>query len=223
MQSLPIIQNDHKHQLASADPWLLFLEVDLPAVGTNPATTLRTVHNNEDVVYQGNTWTAFAFDIPPIDGKPGELPQLQVRVSNVNRQIHSLLESYDGGAGGTVTFFVVSRLDLSGTPAQTWTFEIQGATADEQWATFTLSATSPMKIPFPRGRYSVNHCPYKYNSPSMQAALDPDGVWCGYSGAILDCDHTLEGTNGCRAHANSARFGGHPSIDTQGFRFASVI
>jgi phage-related protein len=211
-----------KHQVASTSPWYVLLDV---YPNKNDLTTvLRLVRNTDPVTFGGNVYEAFNFDIDSItESTTGALPNVVIRVSNVNRAVQGQLELYSGGIGAQVVLTVVNAADLAGDPAQQYTWDILEATADEMWVTFTLGAPNPMRKPFPFGVYLRSHCLFVFNTPAMQLANDPRGCQCGYQGSTTSCDLTLNGANGCRAKGNQARFGAFPGIDTLGFRSASAI
>jgi len=222
VQSLTLASALQKHQVAGTAPWYVLLDIypnkdDLTVV-------LRVARNTDDVVWQGNTYVAFSFEIDSVEeNSNGQLPNVTVRVSNVSRSVQGQLEPYSGGVGAKVVLTVVQSSDLAGDPVQQFTWTIIEASADENWVTFVLGAPNPLRRSFPQGQFVKNHCRWRYNTPAMQAVADPAGSQCGYLGVLATCDLTLNGTNGCRVHANQDRFGGEPGIETQGFRAASVV
>ena len=222
MLSLTLASALQKHNIAGTAPWFVLLDIfpdkdDLTQV-------LRVVRNTDDVVWNGNTYLAFNFDIDSIDeSTTGQLPNVTLKVSNVSRAVEGQLEQFSGGIGAVLVLTVVNAADLGGDPVQQFTWEIIQATATDQWVTFTLGAPNPMLRQFPYGLFVKNHCFHVFNNPTRQAACDPEGAACGYAGALPTCDHTLNGTNGCKVHDNQARFGGFPGIGSNGFRVASVV
>jgi phage-related protein len=210
----------HKREIASTAPWHVFLTV-YPDYVNAPDVVLRLAREPDDVVYQGNTYIAFSFDFDAIwDKSSGELQALRLTVCNVNRLVQGYLEQYGGGVGAQVEIRVVSAKDITSPPAQLFIFEVTNTMADAQWATFTLGAANPMLRAFPKFLYFRNYCNWLFNTPDMQNACDPRGAPCGYYGALATCQRTLED---CRVHSNSARFGGFPAIDTQGFRAVGPV
>ena len=176
-----------------------------------------------DVVWNGNTYYAFAFDFPEMSNVPGELPNFQLQISNTSKSAHSILEEYNGAGGGVCTLFWVSGTDIANSsPALSYQFTVMNAKANQDWATLTLGGANPMRRPFTKLIYTVDHCQWVYNSPVIRASLNPDGATCSYRGSAATCDKTLNGSNGCVAHGNEARFGATPGVGTQGFRFATV-
>jgi lambda family phage minor tail protein L len=222
VQPLTLASALQKHQIAGTAPWFVLL--DIFPNKDDMSIVLRVARNTDDVIWGGHTYLAFNFDIQSIDeSTSGELPQVTITVSNVNRAVQGQLEPYGGGVGATVVLTVVNAADMGGDPVQQFTWSILQASATDQLVTFTLGAPSPLLKQFPSGLYVKNHCFHIFNSPTLQAALNPDGMPCGYTGALITCDHTLNGTNGCRVHGNQGRFGGFPGLDGAGFRTASVV
>jgi lambda family phage minor tail protein L len=222
MQSLSLASALQKHQVAGTAPWFVLL--DIYPNKADLSVVLRLARNTDDVIWQGNTYVAFNFDIQSIEeNSNGQLPNVTIQVSNVNRAVQGQLEPYSGGIGATVVLTVVQSADLAGDPVQQFTWTILEAFAPDQWVTFTLGAPNPLRRAFPNGQYVKDHCMWRYNTPALQAVADPAGSQCGYLGAIATCDLTLNGPNGCRFHANQERFGGFPGIDSAGFRAASVV
>jgi len=200
MLSLSAAAIVEKNSISTDGVFLVLLEIVL----TTPATTLRLVRNTDDITWRGNTWSAFPFDLDDVseDGK-GELPSVTIRVSNVTRIIQYYLEQGNGGVGATVTLFVVHSKNLASTTAELEeSFEITDSSADAQWVTFSLGAGYPLMARRPEKRMLKNFCPFEYGS-----------IECGVSAAEkLDhatCQKTLLQ---CRDRANSARYGGEPSI-----------
>lgn len=191
------------------------------ADSTRWAPVLRFVRGPESVTYKGDTYLAFNFMIPePQEKANGELPTVQLILSNVQRVIQGYLEIFEGGVGAKVELRIVSSADMLGDPSEYYEFEVTESQADQQSVTFTLGADNPMRQLFPRGMYLENHCNKVFNAPSMQASLDPRGCDCGYTGTDTSCTRVLED---CRAKGNVANFGGCPGISDAGFRAAGIV
>lgn len=85
--------------LSSApDPALLLLEISHPDL----VDPVRVVNNLEDVVSNGDTFTACAFNlVPPSDLAQGQ-PRATLTVDNVGKVLTSWIENSSGGEGATV-------------------------------------------------------------------------------------------------------------------------
>ena len=188
-----------KNKLASDGAWLILLQIDVEQLDE----TIRLVRNTEDITWNGYTWQAFPFEFDEIsENSKGEIPQVQIRVSNVRRQIEYYLEQADGGVGSVVTIRVVhsKHLDLT-EPEVSLEFEVTGTKATSTWATFTLGAISPYSRQIGQ-RALKSFCRHDFKD-----------VRCKYSGAVTSCDHTL---TTCRSLGNSVNFGGFPGVGSGG-------
>jgi len=222
MQALTLASALQKHRIDSTAPWFVLL--DIYPNKNDKTIVLRVARNTDDVIWRGNTYIAFSFEIDGVtQDSQGQLPNVAIRVSNVNRAVQGQLEPYQGGIGATVVLTVISAADMTGDPVQQYTWTILEASAADDWVSFTLGAPSPMLKKFPAGIFVKNRCGWVFNSPTLQGTLDPAGAQCGYEGGLTTCDKTLSGPNGCQVHGNQLRFGGVPGVDGQGFRAASAI
>ncbi len=206
-----------KHQLATPTPWLILLEVNVP---TAPPTTLYLVRNTEDIVFNLQTYIAFPFEIDTTKQvSKGEIPTVNLKVSNVSRTVQAYLEEYDGLIGQEINVRIVSKPGTSPEylEAVSWTYEVLGCQADVLWVTFSLGIPNPISKRFPLYRYIANHCNWTFNSPAVRAGGSNAGVECGYTGSDTICKRTLAD---CQAKNNSARFGGYIGMGSGGVRLA---
>lgn len=200
---------DEKNALGSTSVFLLALEITIP--GTLP---IRVVRNTANITWRGQTWQKFPFEIEEISlGDKGEVPQVNLKVSNVSRVMEAYIQEYDtyckanGYSQITVTIYVLNSLDLANTdPCVQHDFILKQPKTNSQWATFVLSASNPYRRRVPQGRILKNHCRYRFKDRR-----------CQYAGAATQCDHTL--TN-CRTLANSVNYGGFPAAGTGGLNVA---
>jgi len=205
-----------KNKLGTDSVWSMLLDISMLVGGP---VDLRVTNDTSDISFGGNTYQKFSFDFDAMNEQAqGEVPEAKLIVSNANRVIEGLLASNNGGADGEIILYIVNSANPTGEADLSMTFRILESTADAQWVSFRLGAENLNRIPLPRYRYTFDNCWHVYNTPTMQAGADPRGVMCGYAGAIVSCDKTLDGANGCRIHTNAPRFGGFPSIDRSGFK-----
>jgi lambda family phage minor tail protein L len=202
--NLPAIAIIEKNKLSSTGAWLVLLEVIV-----SPTMQIQVCHNTEDITWNGTTWVAFPFEIGDIEesGK-GELPQFEIRVSNVTRVIQSYLEEANGGVGAKVTLRVIHSDHLDQTTAfLEEKFMVKGTSSDAQWVTFTVGGAQNVTRRFPGVRVMKNFCPFKYGK-----------IQCGVPSttfmAFPECNRSL---TACRERGNSKRYGGVPSIPQGGF------
>lgn len=195
-----------KNALGSTDSFLVCLEIIIPEV-TEP---IRLVSNTEDIEWRGHTWLAFPFEMDEItDQIQGEVPRVDLRIPNVNRDIEAYLQEYDryvklnGPADITVTIYVVSSATLDDpNPVVSHDFILIQPKTDINYATFTLGAPNPYKKRFPLHRMLKNNCRFKFK-----------GTLCGYTGTETSCNKTL---TRCRELNNSTRYGGFPGVGRGG-------
>jgi len=85
---------------------LLLLEISHPAL----ATPIRVVNDNQDLISNGNTYTAMAFRARlPDDMSQGGLPRAQLSIDNVGRELVQWIESSGGGKGASARMLQVVR------------------------------------------------------------------------------------------------------------------
>jgi lambda family phage minor tail protein L len=195
-----------KNKLSSDSAWLALLDIKLNDIGN---TVLRFVNNNEDIVFQSQTYTAFPFELDANDtNNTGEIPAITLRVSNITRIIQAYLEELNGGVGAEVVITPINSNHLGEdySPMQLKFSVIQTKT-DPYWCYFTLGTPNPMNQRFPLYRYNAAHCNWASNYK---------GVECKYSGGLPTCNGTLDD---CRVHNNSKNFGGFKGLEDVGIRF----
>ena len=195
---LSSIAIEEKNKLANSDSvFLLALKITIPGV----ATPVRVVANTEDITWEGETWQAFPFEVNEItETESGEVPRIDVKVSNVSREMELYIHAYDlycktnGFYAIECVLYVLNTLDLANPDPVTWhVFELIQPKTDAMWVTFTLGAANPFNRRYPQRRL-VPSCQWKFKSDE-----------CGYSGVQSECNKTL---SRCRELNNSSRFGG---------------
>ena len=207
---MPAILNSavvaEKNALNSTHPFLLCVEIAIPGVDT----PVRVVMNTENIQWRGVEWQAITFELDEISqGSKGEVPQVELRIANPHRVFEPYLDMYDsyvkknGFAPITVHLLVVSTVDLSsGEAVVDHEYELKSPKTNDQWASFSLGASNPFELRFPRDRILKGHCRFRFKDRR-----------CNYKGNDAACAHTLAD---CRRKGNSARFGGFPGIGRAG-------
>lgn len=201
MLSLSDVALLEKNKISSDGVWLILLEVIL-----SETDNIRLVANNEDIVWNGNTYIAFPFDIGKVsENAKGESTNLEIRICNVDNQVLGHVAAVKGGAGSEVVLRVVhsKHLDLT-TPELEERFIVEDTRYNEQNVTFVLGTEFSLKRTFPRLTYQKDSCPFKYKS-----------IECGATSSQTACDGTLKQ---CRERNNSIRFGGEPGLLAGGSR-----
>lgn len=182
-----------KNQHMSNSVWLTLLEVQ------TPEGAICLVNNNEDIVWNNITWTAFPFIIDNIKYEKDELVEVPVKISNVSRLIEYFTEYYDGLVGQKVIMRVVNSNFLNTTiPELEESFVIVSTSSDSQWCTFKLGMAFSLRKRFPPKRVLKDYCEFVYKS-----------VECGCTSSEPTCPKTLYG---CFVRGNQSRFGGEPSM-----------
>lgn len=194
MITLPAALIPEKNSLGQANPWLVLLEIAFQG------ETIRLVRNEEDITWNGYTWTRFPFEIDSMgESKRGEVPSVSLRVSNINRAVQAIIEQYDGGIDADVVLRVIHAGHLAETtPALRLDYTVTHARADAREVVFMLGASNLFRLQFPRSRCLKNFCRWRFKASE-----------CGYVGAETACDKTL---TRCREIGNSSRFGGFPGV-----------
>ena len=207
--SLSSIAIEEKNKLATDSSFLLCLKITIPGV----AIPVRVVRNNADLTpWLGETWTAFPFDIDEISEVRGEVPQVNVRVSNLSRAMEKYIQDYDiycknnGYKPIEVSIYVVNTKQVAANPTcdpeVEHVFELKQPRTDSRWATFVLGVANPFRRRYPQERILKNFCRFRFKSAR-----------CGYAGTAAACNKTLAQ---CRLLENSKRFGGFPGAGIGG-------
>jgi len=166
-----------KNKLSSTTPWLILLEVTIPST---PAVTLYLVRNTEDITYNSQTYTAFPFDLDVSKQvSKGDIPTIELKVSNVTRTLQAYLEDYNGLIDTPITIRVVAKPEgeTEYLEAESWTHDILAVHADAEYVYFTLGAPNPLSKRFPLYRYIAHSCRFAFRKNSSVVAPE-----CGYTG-----------------------------------------
>jgi hypothetical protein len=236
---LSVAANRERHKIASDEPWLQFLCLQYPGAADPNATQqyIRLVRNLDPVTFDcgdglgPQEYTPFNFNLGDLAvSTTGQVPELQLAVSNVMRILQSTIEAYGGVVGGNLGIYLANQATPAGEPDLSMNFVVKQTTCDAKLVTFKLGATSPLRRLFPLYMYRPNYCGWTYNSPALQAKAAADPAWrnpgkqCGYVGTLASCSKTIDGATGCQAHFPNAPLRGlfFPGIGTNGAAVASV-
>lgn len=198
MKSIPAALKTEKNKLATTSAWLTLIQVEI-----NSSTTLYLVANPASIVFDSQTYSPFPCEVRPVGtDSRGGLPDVEVMISNVNLTMSAYLEANDV-RGKRVRLLGVNSANLADPTAVVFDeiYEIGDLTVTEQAVTFRLGHIRLLEQRFPSRRYLRDNCQWVYK-----------GSECLYGGGLATCDKSLEGTNGCRVHANQTRIGGFPGI-----------
>lgn len=198
MLTLSAVAKREKNKLSTDSAFLILLDIDIKT------EVVRICYNTDDIVWNGNLYTAFPFDLGEVsEDDSGTDPSVELKVSNVERSMQYIVEDAEGANGYNVILRVVNSLNLDSDLYEIeehWV--VQKTSVTEEYVTFTLGTEYSSRTRRPLNRYMKNNCPFKYK-----------GIRCGYNGDMPNCNHTL---TDCRQHDNSVRFGGFPGIDQKG-------
>ena len=203
---LSSIAIQEKNKIANSDSvFLLLAEIIIPGL----PDPIRVVANTEDLAvengtgyqWRGQDWIAFPFEIDEInESDSGEVPRVEIKVGNVNREIEFYLHEYDryckinGHVPVVCHLYVINTLNVgSNDPEVHHEFELVQPKTSSQWATFVLGASNPFNRRFPQRRM-IPACGWKFKD-----------FRCGYSGSALNCNKSFAR---CKQLGNSRRFGG---------------
>jgi len=189
-----------KNKLTSTGAFIVLLKV------TFDSTSVYLCRNNEDITWNGETWSAYYFQLGDInETKEGELPTVDLNIWDINRVLTPTLADYAGGVGTSVDIYIVNTALLSETdPLRHETFNISEVSIDSMnKITFRLSVANLATRRSPKNRFLKTHCRYK----------EFKGSHCGYSGSETECDRTFAR---CKELENQMRFGGFPGVGQTG-------
>lgn len=197
-----------KNQLASKNAWLVLLKIQFVQPELED---VRLVNNTEDIVFDGETYTRFAFELDvETVATTGEIQALMLRVSNIGMVLIPFLQESDGCVDTIVTIMYVNTGLLSGVSFAEFTieYEVVSVEIDSEWVSFTLGAPNPIRRRFPLDRYLPRQCQY---------VRQFKGVECKYAGADPTC---TGGYNDCLGKGNTPNFGGFIGMDDMKLRLA---
>lgn len=133
---------------------LLALEFSHPSI-----TTIRVVHNNEDITSGGNVYVARPFDVKLLDERQGEIATTQINYHDIDLELIPLIRELPADD----TLLVKGRLLLASEPdanqIPAWNWHI----LDSQWSFearqlgLTLGPKAIRRTEFPRHKFSPDN------------------------------------------------------------------
>jgi len=208
-----------KNLLATGGQWLWLYEIEVP---TDPPTRYRFTRNPEAVTFRTNVYSPFPITHSVVkETDAGDLPTINLTVSNVSREIIGALELHGGLIDQPVRILLTHQeMLLTAKAVIEHDFKILSTTATEEAVTANLGDISLYETFFPGQRMMRHYCRHHYRSSG-----------CGYAVSTVNahylsgCDKSLDGPNGCAVHGTSEtnagvakihpdRFGGFPGIPT---------
>ena len=207
-KSFSIINAVEKNKIASANAWLVLLEIQFVDTDTGQVVETKfVVNNNENITYNANVYEAFPFDIK-LKQEAGGVPEVELSAQDFQKVLLSKMNLYSGATGSTVIMRIVNSDNLSADPELEEVFEIIDSSANDFGITFKLGAENILARRFPNSVQMRDRCRWRYKSAD-----------CAYVGVEPSCDLTLQGANGCAFHNNSLHFGGYTCLKGTGIRY----
>lgn len=209
-KNLSLATVTEKNRLSSDVAFLVFLDITVidPATGLD-VETLHVVRNSEDITLVGTLYAGSNFDLQ-LKEESGSQPEVSLSIKDHSRALQGRMQAYGGGVGFLVKIMVVSAAELTSPPQLVEFFEVIGATAVGYVVSFTLGTENHLARTVPARRQFRDFCAWRYKDPTT----------CKYAGAMPTCDLTLQGANGCQAHANSVNFGAFPGLRNLNVRYS---
>ena len=208
---------EEKNKPENQQPWVLLFDVQV-----GDAEWVFLVNNEEDLTFNGRTYKRFPISISELEENArGDLPVLDVSVSNATREVQSFLERRNGLLDRSVKLYIVSTALLSdASAAVSQQFTITSSFADAERVTFRLSQLPLVEVKMPHQIYSRSRCRWEFKSPECGWSLPSLPAGVGDSAA---CTKLRTGIGGCEWHGQQytdvgqtslwpARFGGFPTI-----------
>jgi len=161
-RTLPGPIDTAKDLQSTSSAWLILMDVVY-----NSSTLYRFINNTEDVVYDGNTYSAMGFGLAPVDETiRGDLPITQLTIFDTELSMNVDLQANDGLSGGRI---YLRRVLVTQTGVVTDTgillyFDIMDVSyADENGSlVFNIGISTPLTNRFPRDRYVSNICRHRF-------------------------------------------------------------
>ncbi len=212
--SAPILSQavfEAAQKLDNIDPFVWLYEVEVP---TDPQTRYRFAGRYpEQVTFRGNIYYPFPVTHSlQAENTEGDLNETSISISNISREINTVLETHNGLVGQPVRILLVNALDLaSGNAAIEQDFTIRSIGQTEETVTAKLAVLNLYRTHFPALRMMRGHCRFMYR-----------GGGCGYavpiaSGGLDACDKSYDGPNGCTVHGANETASGFTAQHPQRF------
>jgi len=123
---------------------------------------VRFVDNTEDIVSNGETFTAFPFRAALPADVPDEIPTLDLVVDNVTRDLVDEVRSISTPA--TVTIEVIIADDPDTVEVGPFEMEVVSATYSATEMRLTLTSERLLNEPYPVGLFTPLHFPLLFNA-----------------------------------------------------------
>ncbi|MFA5436539.1 MAG: hypothetical protein WC372_10925 [Candidatus Neomarinimicrobiota bacterium] len=205
MPDMPSNLTEAKNQLSQPGAWVWLLTVELPDSGP----TLRYAANTEDVVYGGQTYSAFNFTMGGFScNTDGEIPEITMSVTNVGYVLQDYVRNYSGLIGSVFSFVQINTEFLAEDYSDdAVSFTVTGTENTWPDVHLTLGVPPAARYRVPEDRLNPHSCRHKFKDSR-----------CGYTGELTTCnrnpdDCTIRGMF-------PANYGGPLSLRREAVRYA---
>lgn len=189
-----------KNSISDTGVWISLIEVTILGSGE----IWRVCDNNEDVTWNGETWTAWPIEIDDFEiSADNKTVIFGIRVGNMLRTVSRLIRQAGGISGSSVIIRSVHSNNL------TVTENILSITAkvldafdnDDGWISFSCGSENLFHRRF-GNIFKANHCRWLERSGFK-------GIYCLYEGVEDSCDGRFVT---CIQYGNQIRYGGFPAL-----------
>lgn len=208
---VPPIALLEKNLLATGEKFVWLYEVEVP---TDPPTRYRLVRNTQPITFRGNVYSPFpvSHTETKLDDR-GNLPTVDLTVSNVSRELMSTLNSHDGLVGQPVRIILTHDLTIvTGQSIWEHNYKVIKTTATDKIVSVKLGDLNLYDVKVPAQKMMRYYCRHQYQDAYCGYAVDPS-----HENYLSTCDKTLGGTNGCRTHGRSEAYAGIPVLHPERF------
>lgn len=173
------------------DRLLHFIDISVPSVGTNVATTEYLVDSNENITWRGTSYTAFPLQFSGgfTMSSDGSIDKATLSLANPERLIMHYIDAYGGLRDATITVYTIYEKFVDSNPSSYVVdyFVVDSYSATDTVLTLRLDPSINLDRKLPRTAFYSNSCRFTYKDPAT----------CKYSGELPSCKKTLED---CKEH-----------------------
>lgn len=204
--------------------WLLYIvaeDADPPTIPQATVFRLTTYPQPVDWptgIAPAITWYPFPFEVGDLEySGEGDLPQLDVVLSNVSRWPMRYLHQHAGLVGRAVQLFLVTEAGLAiaypNHESLAWNFRIVGSSANGDSVTLRLAMPNFWTRKAPQDRYIASRCRWQFGSTECGFVVNAASGFTDCAKTLADCaargdDEYTRGLP--RLHPK--RFGGVPGV-----------
>lgn len=123
------------------------------------ATPIRVVNDKQDLVRSAGTFIGYPFDAPLPNSQDDQLPQVQIRIDNVDPTILNQLRALDRDDDITVTLEIVMASSPDTVEAGPFDFTLKDTSFDVASITGTLAYEDILNEVFPKDTFTPTNAP----------------------------------------------------------------